>query len=253
MTSGYKAEYAKDSVGYIDWHSGVVAGKIKDNKRKVYLLISKETDGGNRINVPVFINETTREAEICTISNKIATVFVRNNLEDYLMREIRNGNLVRIKKKPLMSVNGTAPIAGDYNNNDLSVSKLSQNESDVNSKYSDRDYASYTEDRIDRIIAEYSASSPNYAQAYVATISPRDFLKLTINDEVLSKWNDAEMRTHPCGKLHTDYSRTEFFYCLRFPLAQFPYHFHNIRIIIHYQTQINQFPILHIYSPQFIS
>lgn len=59
-------------------------------------------------------------------------------------------------------------------------------------KLSDRGYASYTEDRIDRIIAEYGASSPNYAQAYVATISPRDFLKLTINDEVLSKWNDAE-------------------------------------------------------------
>lgn len=38
-----------------------------------------------------------------------------------------------------MSVNGTAPIAGDYNNNDLSDSRLSQNESDGNSKYSDRD------------------------------------------------------------------------------------------------------------------
>ena len=36
-----------------------------------------------------------------------------------------------------MSVNGTAPIAGDYNNSDLSDFRLSQNESDVNSKYSD--------------------------------------------------------------------------------------------------------------------
>ena len=108
-------------------------------REKYFLLISKETDGVNRINVPVFINETTREAEIYTISNKIATVFGRNNLDDYLKREIRNGNLVRIKKKSLMSVNGTAPIAGDYNNNDLSDSKLSQNESDVNSKFSDRD------------------------------------------------------------------------------------------------------------------
>ena len=37
MTSEYKAEYAKDSVGYIDWHSGTVAGQLTDNQRKVYL------------------------------------------------------------------------------------------------------------------------------------------------------------------------------------------------------------------------
>lgn len=33
----YKAEYAKDSTGVMDWHSGVVAGKLSDNKRSVYL------------------------------------------------------------------------------------------------------------------------------------------------------------------------------------------------------------------------
>lgn len=37
LTSGYKAQYAKDSTGMMDWHSGVVAGKLKDNKRSVYL------------------------------------------------------------------------------------------------------------------------------------------------------------------------------------------------------------------------
>ncbi len=37
MTSKYKARHAKDSTGVLDWKSGVVAGKIKDNKRKVYL------------------------------------------------------------------------------------------------------------------------------------------------------------------------------------------------------------------------
>ena len=37
MSSGYKAEYAKDSTGVMDWKSGVVAGQIKDNKRMVYL------------------------------------------------------------------------------------------------------------------------------------------------------------------------------------------------------------------------
>ena len=37
MTSGYKARHAKDSTGVLDWKSGVVASKIKDNKRMVYL------------------------------------------------------------------------------------------------------------------------------------------------------------------------------------------------------------------------
>lgn len=37
MTSGYRAEYAKDSTGVLDWKAGTVAGKLKDNKRKVYL------------------------------------------------------------------------------------------------------------------------------------------------------------------------------------------------------------------------
>lgn len=373
-------------------------------REKYFLLISKETDGVNRINVPVFINETTREAEIYTISNKIATVFGRNNLDEYLKREIKKGNLVRVKKKSTILGESPTPIVGHYGNNALSDSKLSQNESDVNSKFSDRDSegntltkaqqeyfkdskvrdsegnllvmyhgtgadftefdrnfigktgafegagfnftpsegraesyggrvmsgyinvtrplsfdgvtmnarglakiiekldptgddiianyardtrdygtpsfvkrealttaravlqyaendvdvysdlsassggnvsliegfeelgydgvihynddgsiktvitfnsnqfknvdnttpttnadirfsdrdASYTEERIDRIIREYGSSNPNYAQAYVATISPRDFLKLTIRDEVLEKWNNAE-------------------------------------------------------------
>lgn len=33
----YKAQYAKDSTGVLDWKSGVVAGQLKDNKRQVYL------------------------------------------------------------------------------------------------------------------------------------------------------------------------------------------------------------------------
>lgn len=33
----YTAQYAKDSTGMMDWHSGTVAGKLSDNKRSVYL------------------------------------------------------------------------------------------------------------------------------------------------------------------------------------------------------------------------
>ena len=38
LTSGYRAEFAKDTVGETKWHSGVVASKLKGDKaRKVYL------------------------------------------------------------------------------------------------------------------------------------------------------------------------------------------------------------------------
>lgn len=37
MTSGYKAEYAKDATGMHDWKAGVVAKKLKGSPRKVYL------------------------------------------------------------------------------------------------------------------------------------------------------------------------------------------------------------------------
>ncbi len=37
LTSGYKAEYAKDSVGMLSWHTGPVASALKGNQRMVYL------------------------------------------------------------------------------------------------------------------------------------------------------------------------------------------------------------------------
>ena len=37
LTSGYKAQYAKDPVGLTDWKTGIVATKLTKNKRDVYL------------------------------------------------------------------------------------------------------------------------------------------------------------------------------------------------------------------------
>lgn len=376
MTSGYKAEHAKDSVGYLDWHSGVVAGKLKSNKRKVYLSrylkvveimdnaevakMYKETLGDQDIAVPFNVVTPGLRTELEKVGVKIDENGTpgyqslqkrkeNNNDAKYSIREIvsesgkdygkgvyldstfldnlsdseridlikeyvrelahkelsafdRNGNEylitvlgserflsksgkripantdlrrknINIKTKQeaialidevvvsskivkdgekskyahgwidnfgksnwkslqtyvidrsgeIWSVFLSVSKGADGNNYlyDLNTKKegervskftaeplldkkISQNESDVNSKYSDRDSASYTEDRIDRIIAEYGASSPNYAQAYVATISPRDFLKLTINDEVLSKWNDAEGKNEEIYPLDKD-------------------------------------------------
>ena len=51
--------------------------------------------------------------------------------------------------------------------------------------------AKLTDERIERLFREYGASMPNYAQAYITSIHPRDFLSLTLSDESFQKWDDA--------------------------------------------------------------
>lgn len=38
LTSGYKAQYAKDAVGMMNWHSGVVSGKLPEGKKRKVIL-----------------------------------------------------------------------------------------------------------------------------------------------------------------------------------------------------------------------
>lgn len=51
--------------------------------------------------------------------------------------------------------------------------------------------AKITNERIERLFNEYGASNPSYAQAYITSIHPRDFLSLTLKDSVLEKWDNA--------------------------------------------------------------
>ena len=52
--------------------------------------------------------------------------------------------------------------------------------------------ARYTEERIDDILETYGSDSEKYAQAYITSMSPRTFLKLTLSDEKRSEWERAE-------------------------------------------------------------
>ncbi len=52
-----------------------------------------------------------------------------------------------------------------------------------------------TTERIDSILKNYgSETNPNYAQAYVTSINPKDYLKLTLSDDVLNKWQEAAQK-----------------------------------------------------------
>ena len=72
--------------------------------------------------------------------------------------------------------------------------------------------ARYTEERIDDILETYGSDSETYAQAYITSMSPRTFLKLTLSDEKRSEWERAEKegtRTDEIFPLDTEQLKSE--------------------------------------------
>lgn len=116
------------------------------NRRENYfLLISQyKDDNGDTVNVPVYINEVGQYNRVFISTNKIATVFGRSNFEDYIRKELENGNLVKIKNRSNQVGELAAPIADSYDkntsidsiSNSIENVKKSSKDSDENAKYS---------------------------------------------------------------------------------------------------------------------
>ena len=53
--------------------------------------------------------------------------------------------------------------------------------------------ARLTDERINSLFEKYGASTPTYAKAYITSIHPRDFLSLTLPDELFEQWDAAEL------------------------------------------------------------
>ena len=87
-----------------------------DRRENYFLLISKHKDAnGDEINIPVYINEKGKYNKIEIDVNKIATIFGKERLRNYLLNEIRRGNIVKIKNRSAQqSREQTALIAGRY-------------------------------------------------------------------------------------------------------------------------------------------
>ena len=66
-------------------------------------------------------------------TNKIATVFGRNDMLAYLQREVKKGNLVRIKNKSTQASERTTPIVAGYNLNASVDTTVTQKSPSVNS------------------------------------------------------------------------------------------------------------------------
>jgi murein DD-endopeptidase MepM/ murein hydrolase activator NlpD len=50
---------------------------------------------------------------------------------------------------------------------------------------------SWSEERIDDLIDRFGATNESYSQAYATSIDPKDFLKLTLRDELKARWEEA--------------------------------------------------------------
>ena len=117
-------------------------------RENYFLLISQYKDnGGNIINVPVYINEKGLYNRIFIDTNKIATVFGRNELRKYLNRQLEKGNIVRIKKRSNPISESTLTVNADYEKITSTDYTISQNDTESqdysmqeNKKHSDRDY-----------------------------------------------------------------------------------------------------------------
>ncbi len=98
-------------------------------RENYFLLISQYKDAkGNIVNVPVYINEKAQYNRIFVDTNKIATVFGRDNFFEYIRKEVQNGNLARIKNKNKIKEADTAwktqPESTSVNRNINQVSEL---------------------------------------------------------------------------------------------------------------------------------
>jgi len=100
-----------------------------------FLIISTVKDkDGNQINVPVYIEQTGIYNNVFIDTNKIATVFGKTNINDYINREIKKGNLSQIKRKSSLSIKGLSPIesALDKTTSTNNVSQTTENDNGNN-------------------------------------------------------------------------------------------------------------------------
>ena len=151
--------------------------KASDPSRRenYFLLISQYKDEeGKTINIPVYINETGQYNRVFIDTNKIATVFGRKSFNAYIEKEIRNGNLVRIKKRGNQTGELTSPINASYGEN-ASTDSISDNSGNVNTKNSFRDdsymqaVSSGDTETAQRMVDEAAADAGYTIKAYHGT------------------------------------------------------------------------------------
>ena len=186
LTSGYKAEYAKDAVGLHEWKSGPVA-KDLENPRQVYLTRwskpvrilpdsevaakYKEILDGTGLSVPFNVVTPSLLSEL-----EKAGVAINYDGSPMYQSIQRRAADKKSKEAVKYSLDGyTSEMEG-------STKKVIGNlkRETMASKYGLRKFASYTSERIEREIQDSMAEGlPDYAHSYIAWVNPEDFLRAT--------------------------------------------------------------------------
>ncbi len=113
-------------------------------RENYFLLVSQFKDQkGNTVNVPVYINEKGQYNRVFIDTNKVATVFGRDDFFNYIQKEIRNGNLVRIKNRSTQASELKATHASSYSKNasDNSIRQDTENSQEKSSEKSELKYS----------------------------------------------------------------------------------------------------------------
>ena len=117
-------------------YRGTVKAKIPGRGQNYFLLVSEKTDAsGNKVNIPVFINETAKYNNVFIDTNKIATVFGNNQLRKYINERLKDGTLVRVKGRSIQSSEVSTTLVPHYRKNASSIdNSVSQNDPVVNTQ-----------------------------------------------------------------------------------------------------------------------
>lgn len=108
-------------------YRGTKYADMPSRREKYFLLVTEFKDSnGNTVNVPVYIEEGAICNRVYLKSNKIATVFGRDDFREYINKQIKNKNLVRIKNKNSTISEGGVPLTPAYENTALE-NNISQN------------------------------------------------------------------------------------------------------------------------------
>lgn len=117
-------------------YRGTAKAKIPGRGQNYFLLVSEKTDAsGNKVNIPVFINETAKYNNVFIDTNKIATVFGNNQLRKYINERLKDGTLVRVKGRSIQPSEVSTTLVPHYGKNASSIdNSVSQNTSAVNTQ-----------------------------------------------------------------------------------------------------------------------
>lgn len=80
-------------------YRGTKNAEKSERRQNYFLLIFQHSSDKGAINVPVYINEHGLYNRVEIDTNKIGTVFGRDNFKSFLEQEVRKRNLVRIRKR----------------------------------------------------------------------------------------------------------------------------------------------------------